>query len=53
MDNFIKLKKIKFLIEKEKPQSLGSLIETILNDWIRCKKISEKYNKQIKQLLSR
>lgn len=55
MENFLKLKKIKFNqnIEREKPQKLGLLIESILKDWLKARKSVDKYKNQLKMLLVR
>lgn len=51
MENFTKKKKIRFDLKKDKPNSLGNLIESILKDWIKTKKELENYKKQIKILI--
>jgi hypothetical protein len=51
MDNFIKKKKIRFDLNREKPQMLGFLIESILKDWIRSKKGYEKLKSQFNKLI--
>lgn len=51
MNNFIKQKKIRFILSKDNPQYLGSFIEMIIKDWLKTKKTCEKYRSQLKQLV--
>jgi hypothetical protein len=51
MSNFIKTKKIRFSLLREKPQMLGLLIEQILRDWLKCKRNLENYKDKLKGLL--
>lgn len=50
MKNFIKQKKVRYTLVREKPQSLGILIENILRDWLKCKKNLDKFAK-LKKIL--
>jgi hypothetical protein len=52
MNNFINTKKLSYSISKDKPQTLGILIESILKDWLKCRTLSEKYKMKLKQLIS-
>jgi hypothetical protein len=51
MSNFIKTKKIRFSLIREKPQMLGLLIEQILRDWLKCKRNLDSYKNKLKVLL--
>jgi hypothetical protein len=52
MNNFISNRKLNYIISREKPQSLGILIETILKDWVKSRTLSDKYKTKLKQLIS-
>lgn len=52
MNNFINTKKLNYTIVKEKPQTLGLLVENILKDWLKTRSLLEKYKMKTKQLIT-
>jgi hypothetical protein len=51
MENLVIKKRIKYNLERNNPQQLGMLIEIILKDWIKARKDSDRYKKQLKQFI--
>jgi hypothetical protein len=51
MNSFIKSKKIRYDLIRDKPQNLGILIENILRDWLKSKRNLETYRNKLKLLI--
>ena len=51
MSNFIKMKKVRYNLTRDKPQNLGVMIENILRDRIKSKKNLDNYKNKLKLLI--
>jgi hypothetical protein len=52
LNNFAKIKKIKFNLDRDNPQLLGNFIENILQDWLKTRKKLDQYKLKFKKLIN-